>query len=145
MGFQFPLATVLRYREGIEKQEARALGRIVAELAQVRGRIETLTKEIADARQMLEQAMQQTMPAIDVAIMSDRIDGILQRRQELIESVPELERQRKTQNKRYLAARNSRHMLSDLQDQQRETYALERARAEQKLLDEIYTSRAQRG
>ncbi len=145
MGFRFSLATVLRFREGIEQQEERALGRILAELAQVRDRIETLTEEIPRARQMLEQAMQQTMSAIDIALMTDQIDGILRRREELIALVSELERQREAQNKRYLEAHKRRQMLSDLQDRQREEYELERTRAEQKFLDGVFASRAQRG
>ena len=145
MAFEFPLATVLRYRESIEKQEERALGIIVAELAQVWSRIDDLAQQIETARQTLEQAMRQTLPAIEVSMMAHQIEGMVQRRQELIDSATELEHQRQAQNQKYQVAYSSRRMLSDMQDRQREAYEQERVRAEQKLLDGLYASRAQRG
>lgn len=145
MGFNFPLVTVLRHREIVEQQEEQALSKIMAELAQVRSRIETLTSEIAHARQALEQRMQQAIPAIDIALIGSHIDADLQLRNDLLESVLELERKREAQSRKYQTAYNRRKILSEMRDRQREEYVQERGRAEQKLLDDIYASRTQRG
>jgi len=129
----------------VEKQEERSLGKILLQISQIRSQIEKLATEILNARKALDQAMQQTMAAINIAAMTNHIDIAQRSRQELIISLVELDRQRDAQQKKYQAAHTSRRTLSDMLDRQREAYDLERARADQKRLDEIYASRAQRG
>ena len=50
MPFRFKLATVLKIRESVEKQEERALQKILVEMARVAHQIEELTAEIAKSR-----------------------------------------------------------------------------------------------
>jgi len=145
MAFQFPLAAVLRFRESIEKQEELALRKIFVEISQAQHRIDELTAEIVRARQSLEQAMQQVLPAVHIVSMTSQIDGATHRKRELLDSQAELERRREMQNRKYQAAHNSRKTLSDMQARQQDAYMQERARAEQKAVDDIFASRAQRG
>lgn len=144
MAFKFPLATVLRYRESIEQQEERALMSILAEMEAARQRIENLTADIANARQSLNQAMQEMLPAIHIEYASGQIRGAEDRKKELLQSLAELDRKREAQTAKYKAAHQSRKMLGEMQARQREAYEQERVRLDQKLLDDIFSSRAQR-
>lgn len=144
MPFQFPLATVLRFKRSVEKQEELALQKILVAMSQVQHQVDTLTTDIARARESLDQALQQLLPAVHVESMIDQINGALGRKQELLDSLAELHRQREMQTRKYQAAHNSRKMLSDMQARQRDAYGQERARAEQKFLDEIFVSRTHR-
>lgn len=144
MAFQFTLATVLRLKRSIEKQEELALQKILVQISQVRHEADTLTADIARARQSLDKAMQQPLPAVQVESMIDQINDAIRRKQALLDSLAELHRQREMQTRKYQASHNSRKMLSDMEARQRDAYVQERVRAEQKFLDEIFASRAQR-
>lgn len=144
MAFQFPLATVLRFREGMEQQEELALKKILAEMLRVRHQIEDLEEEIARAQQMLSEAMRQVLPAVHIDHMTQQINGTLKRKKELVQSYAELDRLRETHTRKYQSAHRARQMLSDMQARQRETYEQERVRSEQKLLDDMFVSRAKR-
>jgi len=90
MGFKFPLATVLRLKQSIERQEELALQRILLDISRVQHQIEALTSDIAHARQLMDQAMQRMLPAILVQSMTSQIDGAVKRRQELVHALSEL-------------------------------------------------------
>ena len=49
MGFRFTFASVLRFREGIEKSEELALQKVQFEVARVRRRIDELTEDMTRA------------------------------------------------------------------------------------------------
>jgi len=55
MGFRFPLASVLQFRESIEKREELALQKVQFEVARVRRRIDELTEELAKASDEREE------------------------------------------------------------------------------------------
>ena len=144
MGFRFPLAAVLRVKQSIEKQEELVLQKVLLEISQVQHQIDDLTLDIVRARQLRDQAMQQMIAAIELDSMSNQIKDAMDRRQELIHSLGELRRKRELQNRRYQTARNNREMLSEMQARQKDAYAQESARAEQRFFDEIFASRARR-
>jgi hypothetical protein len=58
MPFQFRLATVLRVRESLEKNEERALQVLQLEIARLLTRVEELSAAIARAHETRELAMQ---------------------------------------------------------------------------------------
>lgn len=144
MAYKFPLQAVLRVRQTVERQEERALQQIVAEITLLQQRILALTADIARGRQLLEQSIQQSLAAADVESMTLQIDGSIKHKRELLQSLAELQRQRAVQNQKYQAAYNNRKMLSDMQARQMEVYEQERARTEQKQVDEIFSFRAHR-
>lgn len=144
MGFQFSLAAVLRLKQAVEKQEELALQKILAEIAQVHHQIERLAADVTRARRLLDQAMQQLVSAADIESTTRQIAGAMQHKQELMNSLAELHRRRETQTRKYQAAHNSRKMLSDMETRQRDAYGQERARIDQKFLDDIFVSRSQR-
>jgi len=143
MAFRFSLATVLRFRESVEKREELALQKILLEMARVRREIEKIETTIAASHKARNEAMQETLPASIIQDMIRDIESAMARRNKLLESLRALDRQRAIQTQKYQTAHRDRQMLSDMQIKQRDLYDLERARAEQKVLDDIFAARAQ--
>lgn len=144
MAFEFKLAPLLRVKQSIERQEELALQEILVRIAEVQRRIDALASDVAGARQQLEQKMRQTLTAGEVDAITKQIEGALVRRQDLVDSLEELLRQRETQTRKYQEAHQRRRTLSDMRDSQRETWLHERARVEQKFVDDVFGARAQR-
>jgi len=144
MAFRFPLATVLRFRDSVEKREELALRKALFEIARVRSQIEQLTGEIIAAQDARNKALVQTLTAYQMQAMLQGIDAAIARRKALIESLPALERQCEVCMHAYQAAHRDRQMLSNMRARQRDEYDQERARLEQKFIDDIFAARAQR-
>jgi flagellar FliJ protein len=145
MAFRFSLATVLRFRESIEKREELVLEKLLMEMARLRRDIEGLAAEITGAQEARNHAMQQPLPAIHLQLMLKQTDLLADRKKALIESLAALDRERDIQTRRYQAAHRDRQMLSDMSARKKEAYEQERTRAQQKFLDDIFATRAQRG
>ncbi|HZP04908.1 MAG TPA: hypothetical protein VFB43_08410 [Terracidiphilus sp.] len=111
----------------------------------MRREIERLGTEIVRAHQAQNQAMQTPLAAVHLQSMLKEIDAIADRKKALIASLAALDREREIQTKKYQAAHRDRQMLSDMQSKQLDVYEQERARAQQKFLDDIFAARAQRG
>jgi flagellar biosynthesis chaperone FliJ len=77
--------------------------------------------------------------------MLKQTDLLADRKKALIESLAALDRERDIQTRRYQAAHRDRQMLSDMSARKKEAYEQERTRAQQKFLDDIFATRAQRG
>lgn len=145
MAFRFPLATVLRLRQSVEKREELALQKVLLDIAGVRHQIEQLSAEIALARQAIDKSLQKLLPAHQLQSMLSAMNSVVDRKKATIESLARLERQRAAQMQAYRAAHRDRQMLSDMETRQRQEYDQARARAEQKRLDDIFAARIQRG
>ena len=145
MGFRFPLATVLRFRQGLEKREELALKKVLLEIAQTRRRIEQLSADIARAEDERENALRRSITAFQLQSMLSEASAAIDRRRVLLESLVPLEQRRVQQMKAYQAAHRDRQMLSDMASRQRDAYEQDRTRAQQKMLDDVFASRAQRG
>jgi flagellar export protein FliJ len=144
MPFRFPLATVLRLRESVQKQEERALQKIVLEMARVARQIDQVTVEIAEACNAEERAMQQPIPASQVQMLVWNKQAAMEKRASLDRNRRTLEQQRDRQLKAYHAAYRNSETLIDLRDSQRDKYEQEIARADQKRMDDIFGARRQR-
>jgi flagellar export protein FliJ len=144
MAFRFTLATVLRFRESVEKREELALQKIILEIARRRIEIERQTEEIAAAQEAINRTMQKPISAYHLQGMLNAANLIVDRKKALVESLVPLERKREMQMKAYQAAHRDRQMLSDMARRQREAYEQTQARAQQKFLDDIFAARAQR-
>lgn len=144
MAFRFSLATVLGFRESIERREELALQKITLEIARTRLRIEELTAEITLAQESLDKAMRDPMTAFQLQIFMLGVDAVVARKKSLVDSLVPLEKQRELQLNAYQAAHRSRQILSEMADRQRAAYDLDRARAQQKFLDDLFASRAHR-
>ena len=144
MGFRFPLATVLRFRESMEKREELALQKVEFEIARIRRRIDELTEALAKASDEREEGLQGWVQAHRLIILQDEMNAAVEAKQTLFETLATLKSQRDAQMKLYQAARVKRRMLTDLQKEQRNAWEQVQVRIEQKLLDDIFSARIQR-
>ena len=144
MGFRFALASVLRFREGIEKREELSLQRVQFEMARVRRRIDELTKELATAGNEREEALQNWMQAFRLKNLQDEMNAAVEARQSLLGTLATLKKQSEEQMKIYQAARVNRRMLTDLQKKQQEVWEQNQQRVEQRRVDDTFTARMQR-
>ena len=144
MPFRFPLASVLRYRESVEKREETALQKAQLEVARVRRKLDDLTAELAKMRRQREQALQQAIPACRLQMMQAGIDAAEERRQVLAATLEKAQRQRDAQMKLYMTAHSGRRMLSELLTKQKSEYEQEQLRVLQKRLDDIVAARWRR-
>ena len=145
MPFQFPFASVLRFRESIEKREEVALQTIQLEIARVRRRIDELTDEMTRVWQKREKALQKAIQANRLQTMQIEINAVVEAKQKLSETLQTLKLQRDEQMKNYRTARRQRQILTDLLAQKKSAYEQEQTRREQKMLDDIVAVRWQRG
>jgi len=144
MAFRFTLASVLGFRESIERREDLALAKLQLEMARVRHEIDLVTEDLAAAQRRREESMRQPIPAAELQSMLRAADVAAERRKKLLESLAALEHQRVEQMRIYQTARRARQVLSDLLTQHRDTWEQEQARAQQKVLDDIFGSRSHR-
>jgi len=144
MAFQFPLATVLRLRESIERREERALKKIQMEMAGASRQIEELDAAIARAQRERDGALREPMPASHLQAMLAQTALTIEGRKTLQATLRGLEEQRLKQLKVYQAAHRDHEMLIEMRKQQRNAYLLEQERMEQKYLDDIFIARRHR-
>jgi len=144
MTFHFPLSSVLRLRESIEKREEVALQTIQLEVARVRHRIDELTEEMTRAWEERERALQKTVQANCLQTMQAEINAAVEARKILFETMQVLKRQRSVQMNNYKVAHSQRRMLTDLLAEKKAAYELQRTRLQQKALDDIAAARWQR-
>lgn len=144
MPFRFPLASVLRVREIIEKREEVALQKAQLEVARTRRKVDEVTLALTRACDERDGALQRSVQASRLQIMEVEINAALEARQALLKSLEVLRRQRDAQMKIYKTAHSERQMLSDLRTQQKSIYEHEQLRVQQKRLDDIVASRWQR-
>ncbi len=145
MPFRFPLASVLRVRESVEKREEVALQKAHLDVARVRRSLDELTGELARACEERDHALLRTIQANRLRAMEFEIKAAIEAKQTLLNTLETLRHKRDIQMKLYMKAHSERQMLTDLLTQQRSSYEHEQLRIQQKRLDDIVASRWQRG
>lgn len=144
MPFQFPLATVLRVRESLEKREERVLQVMQLEIVRVARRVEGLSAAIGHAHATREKMMQQSIPAGHLHSLLWEEQSAVEQKKHLLLELQRLEPERDQQMKIYQNAQRNREMLSDMFNEQRDIYEKESTRTQQKQLDDIFIARRHR-
>jgi flagellar FliJ protein len=144
MAYRFPLATVLRVRENLEKREERALQKIQLEVARVLRQLDELSAEIAKAHDAREQVMQRPIAAGQLQALLWAMQATVEKRKTLVHHLHTLEQERDKQMNVYRAVHRDREMLTDMFDRQSDAYEQEQDRSEQKKLDDIFIARHSR-
>jgi flagellar export protein FliJ len=144
MAFRFSLATVLRFRESIEKREELALQQIQMQIARTQREMDELIAQMAQAQQAREQALQRAVPAVHLQAMVRATEAAAEQKKALRERLRSLENLRVERIQAYQAAHRGRRMLSDIESRQLDAYEQERTRRQQKFLDDIFAARLQR-
>jgi flagellar export protein FliJ len=144
MAFRFSLASVLRFRESIERRDELALQKVQMQIAQTRLALEELSAQIAQAQQARDQAMREPVPGAHLQMMVHAAEAAAQQKRMLILNLDTLEKLREERIQAYQASHRGRKMLSDVETRQRDAYEDQRARQQQKFLDDVYVARLQR-
>jgi flagellar biosynthesis chaperone FliJ len=145
MAFRFPLASVLRLRQAMERREELALQKVLYEIAQHRRKIEQLDESIAEADRTREAMLQQPTSAFQLQSMLLEAQTMVENRRLLIDALIPLEQKRLKQMVVYQAAIRERQIMSDLESRRRDEYTVQHERMQQKRLDDIFAARAHRG
>lgn len=144
MGFRFPLETVLRVRESLEKREEAALQQILAEMARVRRSMDEQEQRILSLYKQKEEAMRRPTEAFRLQSMIAEAAAAVEQRALLTQTLAGLEQQRQERLTAYQNAHRNRQMLTDMRTRQRDEWQEKLARAQQKFLDDIFAARSQR-
>lgn len=145
MGFTFSLASVLRLRESIEQREELTLQKLQYEVERVRASIDTLSAQQALAKKQRDDALLASTEAYRLQDMELGIQRAEEAKREMLQALEAAKAACDRQRKAYQAARRNREMLSDLRVEQRDAWEQERARMQQKWLDDLFAARFQRG
>jgi flagellar export protein FliJ len=139
--FRFPLASVLRLRESIERRAEVSLKSAQLEVARARRRIDELTDEMAKACQDREKTLRISTTANRLQSMQVEINTTIEAKLILLETLQTLKLQRDTQMKVYKTAHSGRQVLTDLQTQYKDLYEQEELRRQQRQVDDIFAAR----
>ena|SRR5579871_4676175 len=145
MGFQFPLASVLRHRGMIEDREERMLQNIQQEIARTMQLIEDFDAEIAKANVARRANVRKASTALDMHAAYGYLENLKQQKTEQIERLAKLEDLRTKQIVIYRAARRDREVLDDIFDRSRTAYESEAAKREQRTVEDTFAARRARG
>jgi flagellar FliJ protein len=144
LAFRFKLASVLRVRESIERNEELTLQRIELEVARAQRRLDELNAELERRVDERNRALRQPTPAYRLRELQDGMSAVVDVKKSAEEMLQKLREQRDAQMKRYQTAHNGRRMLTEMRSQQKDVYEQEQERAQQKMLDDIFAARRQR-
>lgn len=137
MAFRFPLQTLLRLREGMERQEELKLQRVIAMWMQARSELERLFEERQAAWSEAKARLSSSAAASELHFELAR-DEVIQQRAEILRlRIAELDRMRQQQQLAYQKARQDREILQNLRDRQRERHDVEQNRKEQQSIDDL--------
>jgi flagellar biosynthesis chaperone FliJ len=128
----------------VQRQEERALQKILFEMARVARQIDQLTIEIAEACDAEERAMQRPITAGQVQMLVSKKQAAVEKRSALSCHRQTLEQERDRQLQIYHAAYRNSETLLELRDSKRDEYEQGKTRADQKRLDDIFAARRQR-
>jgi flagellar export protein FliJ len=145
MGFQFSLATVLTVRRIHEEREERMLQQIQFQITQTRQAVAAADSAIRTISDLRVKEILKPLIGIDMHSSYGKVAQLKHDRQQLVESLEKLGQLREIQVKVYDAARQNREMLTDMQEEKRDSYDSDMERREQKVLDDNFIARRGRG
>jgi flagellar export protein FliJ len=141
MAFQFPLATVLRFRGVLEEREERMLQRILFEISQVQEALARTDAQIADSDASRHANLFKPIVGHVLHASYGEVKELQQSRKDLEGHLVKLEQLRDKQFMVYAAARRDREMLTGMCEEKRGEYESDMARNEQKTIDDNYIAR----
>jgi len=141
MPFHFPLATVLRYRESIERREQLALEKIQHEIARVEMQIKQVDDDCSAATEMRAAELAHGMSAVEMQSAYEYQKALEQQADALRVLLQELKKKWRQQLASYEVARRNREILEKLREQQLEVYSREQAKRGQAVIDDLFLAR----
>jgi flagellar export protein FliJ len=138
MPFRYPLQSLLRLREGLERQEENSLFAIAAHVAALRAQIEQLRENQMQSRRAEFQQMQTGSVGAALQFGSTCEEAARVACKKLEAELADAERRRRVQLTAYQAARQKREILESLRERRETVYEIEVAHREQQTLDDTF-------
>ena len=135
MPFRFPLASLLRLRQGLERQRAAQLLEASTKAARARGELAQIDAAIVESRHADAAALRAGCSAAELQFAVLTRASLQAARDTTEQQVKRLEAQRLTAAADYQRAFREREILETLSTQQRRTYQQDHSRREQHDLD----------
>jgi len=144
MAFQFTLAAVLRYREGIEHNGYLALLQLQQQIVAARKELEQLRKELNGLRNSRQAGLKQGVSASYLHVQLEIEARAEQQKDASVERLRQLNTRLQNQIKNYHKARQRRETLEILRSQQLQAYRHDERVREQRESDELFLLRRKR-
>lgn len=144
MAFRYPLLSILRLRQSLERQEEQKLLALAGRVARLRSLIGALDTEQLQTQRDLLTHLNQGGVAAELQFAGTCTTAYETVRNELLVQMKECEAQRLEQMKVYRLARQKREILDGLREHQEAAYVLESLRREQQRADEAFLLRQYR-
>ena len=138
MPFNFQLATVLKFRQGMEQREYIALERIQHEIVSTAAQLEQLETARQLAVRGTDSNLRKGTPAILLQTDLDQEQALEQEKKKLRIRLGELDNQKTQRLKQYEIARQKREVLEELRNRQFESFTREQAKREQAQIDDMF-------
>ena len=141
MAFRFPLETLLRVRQGLERQHE-------LRLQEANQRVAMLRQQIEDTHSEMRNISARRQPQLEIGISTAELhfdvlcQSVLTERQHALEKqLVEAESLRHLRSEEFLQARRQREVIDTLRRHQLQDYQQEEARQNQRRLDDLFLLR----
>lgn len=144
MGFKFTLDVVLRLRQSLEEREFRELERVQFEISKTLNVLHSIDAQREQMVQARFGALKQGISATELHGLCASESGLDSYKVEMTEKLNLLRKKRLEQLEIYKRTRMNREVLTELRSQQKDAYNQRTAHAEQKQIDDVFSSRRSR-
>jgi len=141
MAFRFPLQAVFHFRQSIEHQQELRLRAANQLVARTRHLIEQLDTRVEEMRNRQSHELGSGTTAAELCFALECESVLLHHRQTLQGELARLQRLRDEQQKIFQQARRERETFESLRDHQFQEYERNRARREQREVDDLFLLR----
>ncbi len=141
MPFKFSLATLLKYREEIERQEERLLEQRRHQLVQLQARLDAAVANRDKVDEEICQQLEKGLLGHDLHCANTLQQQLLLFEEQLRAQLAAARGQYEEQMRKFQHVRMQREKLSELRSQHSEVYERQQERMEQQQIDELFLAR----
>ena len=141
MAFRFPLETLLRVRQGLERQHELRLQEANHLVAMLRQQIENVHSEMHNISARRQPQLQSGISAAELHFDALCRSVLAERQHAFEKQLLEAEALRHVRSEEFLQARRQREVIDTLRRHQLQTYQQEEARQDQRRLDDLFLLR----
>lgn len=144
MGYQFPLASVLRLRELAEEREERLLLSIHGEIARASERLNQKCLEMEAICAVRDANASASVLAAELHSIYAELDRLTVSRNQLLQHIEQLEELRYRQLAAYRKALQDREALGQIRDQKQTEHDAQMAKQEGRTIDDAFGAKQAR-
>jgi len=141
MAFHFPLATVLRVRESLEKKEQQALDQCYRHLYMVQKRLSETDARVKRLREEYADRLATGTKAAGAQCLIEEQLRVEQLRDTILKQLTQAQQALQEQLARFRAARQQREVITELRRSAYWEWSRHEAQREQRLVDDLYLLR----